>query len=43
MYEDASKVMPPISLYWPIMSEVDAHGIAVEVEPSFNLLYFYII
>ena len=29
-----SKVMPPILLYWPMMSEADAGGMAVEVEPS---------
>ena len=27
------KVMPPILLHWPMMSEVDADGMAVEVEP----------
>ena len=28
------KVMPPFLLPWPIMSEVDVSGMAVEVEPS---------
>ncbi len=30
----ALKVMPPILLCWPMMSEVDVGGMAVEVEPS---------
>ena len=30
----APKVMPTILLYWPIMSEADVDGMAVEVEPS---------
>ena len=30
----SAKVMPPISLCWPVTSEVDAGGTAVEVEPS---------
>ena len=29
----APKVMPPILSCWPMMSEVDADGMAVEVEP----------
>ena len=29
----AMKVMPPILLCWPRMSEVDVCGTAVEVEP----------
>ena len=28
------KVMPPILLCWPVMSEVDVGGMAVQVEPS---------
>ena len=28
------KVMPPILLCWPTMSEVDVGGIAIEFEPS---------
>jgi len=28
------KVMPPMSLCWPMTSEVDADGMAVEVETS---------
>jgi hypothetical protein len=28
------KVLPPILLRWPTMSEADAGGMAVEVEPS---------
>ena len=31
--KDASKIMPPISLCWPMMSEADG-GMAIEVEPS---------
>ena len=30
----APKVMPPILLYWPAMSEVDVGGMALEAEPS---------
>ena len=30
----APKVTPPILLYWPTTSEVDAGGMEVEVEPS---------
>ena len=30
----ALKVMPPILLCWPTTSEVDAGGMAEEVEPS---------
>ena len=30
----AGKVMPPILLSWPSMSEADVGGMAVEVEPS---------
>jgi len=30
----AQKVVPPILLCWPIMSETDGGGIAVEAEPS---------
>ena len=30
----ALKVMPPILLCWPMMSEADVGGMAVEVEPS---------
>ena len=30
----APKVMPPILLCWPMTSEVDVGGMAVEVEPS---------
>jgi len=30
----APKVMPPISLYWPMESEVDVGGTVVEAEPS---------
>jgi len=28
------EVMPPILLYWPIVSEVGVDAMAVEVEPS---------
>ena len=28
------KVMPPILLCWPMVSEVNVGGMAVEVEPS---------
>lgn len=28
------KIMPPVSLCWPTMSEVDVDGMAVEAEPS---------
>jgi len=30
----APKVMPLILLYWPVMSEEDVDGMAIEVEPS---------
>jgi len=30
----ALKVIPPISLCWPLTLEVDVGGMAVEVEPS---------
>ena len=30
----ASKVMPPILLCWPTMSQADIGGMTVEVEPS---------
>jgi len=30
----ALKVMPPVLLCWPMMSEVDVGGVAAEVEPS---------
>jgi len=30
----ATKVMPPILLYWSTMSEVDFGGVTEEVEPS---------
>jgi len=30
----APKLMPPILLCWPTMSEADVGGMAVEVEPS---------
>ena len=30
----SQKVMSPILLYWPTVSEVDVGGTAVEVEPS---------
>jgi len=33
----APKVMPPILLYWPTMSEADTDGIAVGVELSCQL------
>jgi len=32
----ALKVMPPVLLCWPTMSETDFGGIAVEDEPSFQ-------
>jgi len=32
----ALKVMPPILLRWPMMSEVDVGGMAVEVELKFH-------
>jgi len=31
-YEDVPKVRPPVSFCWPSVSEVDAGGMAVEVE-----------
>ena len=34
----ASKVMPPVLLSWPITSEADVGGSAVEVEPSHQYL-----
>ena len=30
----ALKVMPAVLLHWPMMSEVDVGGMAVEVDPS---------
>ena len=30
----ALKVMPPVLLFWSMMSEADVGGIAVEAEPS---------
>ena len=30
----ALKVMPPVLLCWPTMSDVDVGGMAAEVEPS---------
>jgi len=30
----ASKVMPPLLLYWPTTSEADVGGVAVDIEPS---------
>ena len=30
----APKVMSPVLLFWPTMSEVDVGGIAVKAEPS---------
>ena len=30
----APKVMPPILLFWPTISEVDVGDMTVEVEPS---------
>ena len=37
----ALKVMPPILLYWPTVSEVDVGDMAIEVEPShqYSLTY----
>ena len=34
--------MPPISFWWPMMSEADAGGMAVEVEPSrqYSIMFF---
>jgi len=38
----AAKAMPPISFWWPMMSEADAGGMAVEVEPSrqYSIMFF---
>jgi len=33
-YEGCSKSMPPVLLCWPVSSDVDVDGMAVEVEPS---------
>ena len=33
-WKAALKLMPPILLCWPMTSEVDVDGMAVEVEPS---------
>jgi len=30
----ALKVMPPISLWWPMKSDADVGGMAVEAKPS---------
>jgi len=32
----ALKVMPPILLYWPTISEMNVGSMAVEVEPSYQ-------
>lgn len=32
--KDILKLMPPILLCWPTVSEVDIGGVAVEAEPS---------
>jgi len=32
--KDAPKVMPPILLCWPMTSETDVDGMAIEIEPS---------
>jgi len=37
--EGCSKSIPPILLRWPMMSETDVGGMAVQVEP-FSLLYW---
>jgi len=37
----APKVMPPIVLCWPMTPEVDAGGMAVEVEPSHQYSIVY--
>ena len=35
------KVMPPILLCWPMMSEADIGGMAVEVESSYQYLFIF--
>ena len=34
LHKAAPEVMPPVSLCWPTVSEVDVAGLAVEAEPS---------
>ena len=38
----ALKVKPPILLHWPVMSEPDAGGMAVETGPSHQYLLYFV-
>jgi len=37
----APKVMPPILLCWPMTTEVDVGGMAIEVKPIFHQRWFH--
>ena len=39
----APKVMPPVLWCWPMMSEADVDGMAVDVQPSYQYLLLFIV